>query len=35
LPLLHARSPLAARIVAQLLIWAFAVWFAGAYLRWW
>ena len=35
LPKLYARSPLAARILAQILIWAFAVWFAGAYFRWW
>jgi len=35
LPRLYARSPLAARIVAQLLIWAFAVWFVGSYFSWW
>lgn len=33
LPHLHARSPLAAKIVAHALIWAFAVWFAGASLE--
>jgi hypothetical protein len=33
LPKLHARSPLAAQILAQLLIWAFAVWFVAAYFR--
>jgi len=33
LPLLHTRSPLAAQIVAQLIIWAFAIWFAGNYFR--
>ena len=35
LPQLHARSPLAAQAAAQLLIWAFAAWFVGAYFRWW
>ena len=33
LPKLHARSPLAAQILSQLLIWAFAVWFVAAYFR--
>ena len=31
LPRLHARSPLAAQAAAQLLIWAFGIWFVGAY----
>ena len=33
LPRLHAKSPLAAKIVAHCLIWAFAVWFAGSSLQ--
>ncbi|HEX6219383.1 MAG TPA: hypothetical protein VFZ35_08940 [Sphingomicrobium sp.] len=33
LPRLHASSPLAAKVVAQCLIWAFAVWFVAASLK--
>jgi len=34
LPRLNARSPTAATIVAQSLIWAFAVWFGAVGLHW-
>ena len=33
LPRIHAASPLAAKIVAQCLIWAFAVWFGLVSLK--
>jgi hypothetical protein len=35
LPKLHDKSPTAATITAQVLIWWFAAWYMGAYFRWW